>query len=112
MKKLLIIILIIILSVLTYITIAKSISIASFKVESISGIKLANNQLNIKMDKANNLADTVYPSKVSKLEESIKNLKIAKEKYEAKSMYTNTDSGLDEIHVDTYKIHYLWTKLR
>lgn len=111
MKKILLAILTTLLIVLTYIVLAKSISIAGFKIESISDIKNASENLNQDINKANNLVDETYPKEMTSLEEAIKNLKIAKQKYESKNIYNADKSELGAIHVDTYKIHFLWTRL-
>ena len=57
MKKVLIAIVVTILIILTYIVLARSISIGAFKVESIKDIKTASTQLNQDIDKANELVD-------------------------------------------------------
>lgn len=111
MKKILLAILIVILIVLTYIVLARSLSIAGFKIESISDIKNASDNLNGETNKANNLVDQVYPTEMSSLEEAIKNLKIAKQNYEAKNIYNANQAELGAVHIDTYKIHFLWTRL-
>lgn len=111
MKKILLAILTTLLIVLTYIVLARSISIANFKIESISDIKTASESLNQDANKANSLVDETYPKEMTSLEEAIKNLKIAKQKYESKNIYNADESELGAIHVDTYKIHFLWTRL-
>ena len=111
MKKILLAILTIILIVLTYIVLARSLSIAGFKIESISDIKSASDNLSADTNKANDLVDQVYPAEMSSLEEAIKNLKIAKQKYEAKNVYNTNEAELGAVHIDTYKIHFLWTRL-
>lgn len=111
MKKILLAILTALLIVLTYIVLAKSINIAGVRVESISDIEAASDSLEQDVNKANSLVDEIYPKEMTTLEEAIKNLKIAKQKYEAKNTYNTDESELGAVHVDTYKIHYLWTKL-
>lgn len=111
MKKILIAILITLLIILTYIVLARSISIAGFKIDSISNIKSASENLNQNVDKANSLVDETYPDEMTTLEDAIKNLKIAKQKYESKNIYNVDETELGALHVDTYKIHYLWTRL-
>lgn len=111
MKKILLAIITVLLIALTYIVLARSINIAGFKIESISDIKAANHSLEQDMEKANNLVDETYPKEMTTLDEAIKNLKIAKQKYESKNIYNTNESELNAIHVDTYKIHFLWTRL-
>lgn len=111
MKKILLAILTTLLIVLTYIVLAKSISIAGFKIEGISDIKTASQNLDQDTNKANSLVDETYPKEMTSLETAIKNLKIAKQKYESKNVYNADETELGAIHVDTYKIHFLWTRL-
>ena len=111
MKKILLAILTTLLIVLTYIVLARSITIAGFKIESISDIRTASENLNKDANKANSLVDETYPKEMISLEEAIKNLKIAKQKYESKNIYNANENELGAIHVDTYKIHFLWTRL-
>ncbi|MDO5555422.1 MAG: hypothetical protein Q4G09_01825 [Clostridia bacterium] len=111
MKKILIGVLIILLIILTYIVIAKSISIGNFKIESIKDIKLASDTLNQDVDKSNALVDQTYPTESASLEEAIKNLKIAKQKYESKNLDGTNLTSIGAVEVKTYKIHYLWTIL-
>ena len=111
MKKIILAILTILLIVLTYIILAKSISIAGFKVESISDIKTASTNLEKDTNRANSLVDETYPNEITSLEEAIKNLKIAKQKFESKSIYNANQTDIGTVHIDTYKIHFLWTKL-
>lgn len=111
MKKILLVILTILLIILTYIVLSRSISIAGFKIESISDIKNASENLNQDLNKANSLVDETYPKEMTSLEEDIKNLKIAKQKYESKNIYNTNENQLGTIEIDTYKIHFLWTRL-
>lgn len=111
MKKILLAILTTLLIVLTYIVLAKSISIAGFKIEGISDIKTASENLDQDANKANSLVDETYPKEMTSLEKAIKDLKIAKQKYESKNVYNADETELGAVHVDTYKIHFLWTRL-
>lgn len=111
MKKILIAILIILLLVLTYVILANGISIGNFKIKSIKNIKLASTNLNEDEKKANLLVDETYPTETQALEEAIKNLKIAKQKYESKNIYNTDATALTATQVNVYKIHYLWTRL-
>ena len=111
MKKILLAIITTLLIILTYIVLAKSLNIANFKIESISDIKTASQDLEQNVDKANSLVDETYPKEMATLEEAIKDLKIAKEKYESKNVNNAEESELNAVHIDTYKIHFLWTRL-
>lgn len=109
MKKILISILIILLLVLCYFTLAKGIGF--LKIKSINNIKDASNKLENDFNEANELSNKTYPSEVEGLEEAIKQLKLAKQQYENKNSYTSEENMLGTVQVKTYKIHYLWTIL-
>ena len=109
MKKILISILIIILSILLYMMLAKSISIGSFKIESIEDIKNANSDLDNNFNQALDLSNKTYPLEKSKLETSIKTLTVAKTKYEDVAKYMGEDIDLGATQIKTYKIEFLWT---
>ena len=111
MKKILLAILTTLLIILTYIVLAKSISIAGFKIEGISDIKTASQNLNQDTDKANSLVDETYPKEMTSLETAIKDLKIAKQKYESKNITVAEANALEAVEIKNYKIHYLWARL-
>lgn len=109
MRKILLAVLTTLLIILTYILLAKGITIGNFKIASIKDMKSANEDLNSNVNKANQLVDVSYPTETQSLEEAIRNLKIAKQKYETKNL--NSQNPIGTIEVKTYKIHYLWTRL-
>lgn len=111
MKKILITILILLLLLLTYMSLYKTVSIAGFKIESIADMENATKDLEKKQKEANELVDEEYPDEVETLEEAIKKLKIAKQKYDSKNVNNATGSALGTLEVNTYKIHYLWTRI-
>lgn len=111
MKKILITILILLLILLTYMSLYKTVSIAGFKIESIGDMQKATEELERKQKEANQLVDEEYPSEVESLEDAIKKLKIAKQKYDSKNVNNATGNALGTLEVNTYKIHYLWTRL-
>ena len=111
MKKILISILIILLLILGYFSVAKGVNIGPLKVQSISGIKEANGKLNSDFEEANILANKTYPEEVEGLENAIRQLKISKQQYENKKLYSNEENAMTSLEVKKYKIHYLWTIL-
>ena len=109
MKKILISILIILLIILAYFSIAKGVGFLGIK--SIKDIKTANNNLESNVNEANELSNKTYPTEIEGLEEAIKKLKISKQEYENKSAYNKEKDSLSAVEIKTYKIHYLWTIL-
>src|SRR5690625_1887547 len=99
MKKFLISILVILLLILTYFIILKNVTIATSKSKSINDIKNANNELNAQIDMAKQINNQEYPQSIEKLENSIRNLKVAKEKYETKLSYVSDNAELGVVEI-------------
>ena len=109
MKKILISVLIILLLILSYFALAKGIGF--LKIKSINDIKNASTKLENDFNEANKLSSKTYPSEVEALESAIKQLKISKQEYDNKNLYSTEENSLGTIEIKTYKIHYLWTIL-
>ena len=109
MKKILISVLIILLLILTYFSLAKGINFLNIK--SINNIKAASNKLENDYNEANDLSNKTYPAEVDGLEDAIKKLKISKQEFESKNLYNKEENSLGTVEIKTYKIHYLWTIL-
>ena len=82
MKKLLIIIVIILLAVLTILTMFRGIEVGGLTILGIQGMKEKNSELDNEITQATKLASTDYPNAISELEESEKELKEERQKYE------------------------------
>jgi len=108
-KKILISVLIILLLILNYFAFARGISF--LKIKSINDIKNASNNLGSSFNEANVLSNKTYPTEVENLERAIKQLKISKQEYENKNIYSPEGDSIGAIEIKTYKIHYLWTIL-
>lgn len=111
MKKILISILVVLLLILTYVILAKGINIGFIKIDSISTIKSESTKLDQDLNKANELSNKTYPAEVQGLEEAIRELKIRKQEYENKKLYSTENEALGTVEIKTYTIHYLWTIL-
>ena len=111
MKKILISILVVLLLILTYVILAKGINIGFIKIDSISTIKSESTKLDQDLNKANELSNKTYPTEVQGLEEAIRELKISKQEYENKKLYSAENEALGTVEIKTYTIHYLWTIL-
>ena len=110
MKKLLISVIIILLIVLTYMVAYKGITIGSLRLNSVKDIKNANGELEEEFSKSKELSAQTYPNAIDDLEKVEKELKIAKQQYEAKvGNNSEAASALNVIQVDRYNIEYLWT---
>lgn len=109
MKKILISVLIILLLILSYFSLAKGITF--LKIKSINNVKTASDKLENDFNEANELSNKTYPTEVEGLENAIKQLKIAKQEYENKSLYSTDENSIGTMEIKTYKIHYLWTIL-
>lgn len=111
MKKLLITILIVLLSVLTYLLIFKNVKAFNWSNKNIEHIKQMNAELDNEINTAKQIANQDYPEKLEQLDNSIRQMKISKEKYEAKINSMNKDAGLGIIEIKQYKIERLWITL-
>ncbi len=110
MKKLLISIIIILLLGLCYVVGTKGIKIGALKLESIKDIQTASENLEGKFDESKEISAKTYPTSIDDLDEVVKELKIAKQQYEAKiAGDPNASTSLGVIQVDKYNIEYLWT---
>ncbi len=109
MKKILLSVLILLLLILAYFAIDKGIKFLDIK--SVKDIKQANSNLENNFNESNTLSNKTYPEELDGLEEAIKKLKISKQNYENKNLYTTEGVIPGDIEIKTYKIHYLWTIL-
>lgn len=111
MKKFLISIVVILFMVLTYFVIFKNITIANWESKSISNIKTMDESLNHKIDTAKQMNNQDYPNEISKLDDAIEKLEIAKKKYQNKLEYVSGDVDLGTVSIKNYKIERLWIAL-
>lgn len=110
MKKLLISIIIILLLSLTYVVGTKGLKIGSIELKSIQDIKEASQNLDEEFNKTKELSSQTYPTAIEDLDKVVKDLKIAKQQYEAKTANdSNIESNLGVIQIEKYNIEYLWT---
>lgn len=112
MKKFLMSIITILLLILTYFVIFKNISISKWTSKNVKDVKELDSSLTEKIDTAKQLNNQEYPEKVSTLEKSIKQLKIAKERYETKLEYAPDGIDLSVVKTKEYKIERLWIALQ
>lgn len=110
MKKLLISIIIILMIGFCYAVGTKGIKAGALKLESIKDIQTASENLEEKFNKSKEISAQTYPNSIDDLDKVVKELKIAKQQYEAKTAGdSNATTSLGVIQVDKYNIEYLWT---
>ena len=111
MKKILLIIIIILLAVLSYYAFAKGITIGKLQVLSVNQLKEKNNELDAKIEQANRLIDTQYPSKISELKSAASKMEQAKKEYLDLTNVSTNDQILKATMEESYTIELLWTKI-
>lgn len=110
MKKILISVIIILLIGLGYTIGAKSLSIGTIKLESVSDIKNASNNLEQKFNTGKEISAQTYPSSIEDLDKVVRELKTVKQQYQAKTVNNpEAQSNLGVIQIEKYNIEYLWT---
>lgn len=110
MKKILISIIIILLIGLGYIIGVKSLSIGQLKLESVGDIKNASASLDQKFNTSKEISAKTYPKSIEDLDKVVRDLKTAKQQYQAKTLNNpDVQSNLGIIQVEKYNIEYLWT---
>jgi len=109
-KKILISIIIILLIGLGYTIGVKSLSIGQLKLESVGDIKNASANLDQKFNTSKEISAKTYPKSIEDLDKVVRDLKTAKQQYQAKTLNNpDVQSNLGIIQVEKYNIEYLWT---
>ena len=111
MKKILIALIILLLLILGYFMIFRSISIGKFKIDSINNIKNMSNILNGKLQQANQISDQTYPMKVNNLKDATKKLETAKNEYDTRIAYSKSNGETFSTYIREYKIETLMVDL-
>lgn len=111
MKKILLIILIILLTVGVYFAIGKGISIGNIHVLSMTQISDENTKLNTKIEEANQLIDLEYPKKMSNLKAASSEMIQAKEEYLKLTNISTDEQILKATRSESYSIEFLWATI-
>lgn len=111
MRKILIIVLIIILLVLGYFTMFKGLNIFGGELLSIFQIKDKSGQLDAQLQKISTLTSVEQPKAMSDLNDSAKQLMIAKEEYNDKILYSSSDDIKQAAQGIQYEMEHLWVKI-
>lgn len=107
-NKIILLILIISIVFIIYLT-SFGLNIGNIKIASISDIIAENDSVNQKIDKVKVLTNNNYPSQVSRLQDTIEEYKIQRQKYEEISEFDSNEENIYE--TEKYDIGYLWTTL-
>ena len=111
MRKLLITILLVLLIVLAYFTIAQGLSIGSLNVLSVGGIFELNDNLTTEIEETNRKIKSDLQSKESELKENIEVLLANKTSY-YNLANVSTESEITAASTqETYNIEYLWVRV-
>ncbi len=111
MKKILIIVMIILLSVIAYSTVANGYSVGDFLVLGIKDIQDKNNELNEKIQEANKKNTTTYQEKMNQLNVAAKDLIAKKKSYEELVSYSKDSDVAKAQQFQQYEVEVLWTKI-
>ncbi|MFR0822726.1 MAG: hypothetical protein ACLU84_04985 [Clostridia bacterium] len=111
MKKILLIILIILLTVGVYFAIGKGISIGNIHVLSMTQISDQNTKLNTKIEEANQLIDLEYPKKMSNLKAASSEMMQAKDEYLKLTNISTDEQILKATRSESYSIEFLWATI-
>lgn len=111
MKKFLISVLVCLLGLLAFWILMKNISLGNWESTNIVDIKILNSDLERLIDTAKQINNQEYPQSIENLETSIKNLELAKEKYEKKMKFISENVELGVVEIKEYKIERLWIAL-
>ena len=111
MKKILIIVMIILLSVISYSTVASGYNVGDFQVLGIKDIQDKNNELNEKIQEANKKNTTTYQDKLNQLNVAAKELITKKKSYEELVSYSKDSDVAKAQQFQQYEVEVLWTKI-
>ena len=111
MKKILLIVIIILLSVIAYSTVASGYNVGDFQVLGIKDIQDKNNELNEKIQEATKKNTTTYQDKMNQLNVAAKDLIAKKKSYEELVSYSKDSDVAKAQQFQQYEVEVLWTKI-
>lgn len=111
MRKILISILIALLLVAGYLVTFKGLNVLGLDVLSFEQIKEKNEGLDKKLQQVSTLTSVEQPRAIQELQDSAKQLTIAKEEYNDKVIYSSSENIVAAGQVRPYETEYLWTRL-
>lgn len=111
MRKILIMILIVILLIVGYFMIMDGMKVFGVEILSFMGMKQKNEQLDLKLQLATSLTSTEYPSAISDLNSSAKELVKEKSNYADLVNFSSSEEIAKASQFEKYEMEYLWTKI-
>ncbi len=111
MRKILIILLIVILVFVGYLMMFDGLDILGGKVLSVFAIKEESDKLDMELQRVSNLTSVDRPKAITELNDSMKQLTIAKEEYNDKILYSTQEEIEQATQGVQYEMEYLWTKI-
>lgn len=111
MRKILISILIVLLLVVSYLIAFKGLNIFGVDILSLKQIKDKNAELDVGLKEVSTLTSVDQPKAISDLNDSAKQLAIAKEEYNDKILYSSSDTISIATQLKTYKTEYLGIRI-
>lgn len=111
MRKILIITIMVLLLVIGYLITFQGLTVLGKDILSVSQIIDKNADLDTKLEKVSTLTSVNQPKAMSDLNESVKQLLIAKEEYNDKVLYSSSENIESASQTRPYETEYLWTRL-
>ncbi|MCI8444762.1 MAG: hypothetical protein HFJ37_06445 [Clostridia bacterium] len=111
MKKLLILILITLLSILSIFVVIQGIEIGPIEILGIKGIQTKNSELDTKIQQAGKLAQKDYQQIINTVDTNAKKLKEEKKNYEDMVTISQGDGEQAANQIEKYEIETLWVRL-
>lgn len=111
MKKIILIIMIILLSIIAYSTITKGYSIGNLEVLSVNKIKSINEQLESEIVATERLKSETFKQKMSDLNSASKQLLKEKASYQEQIAYSKEADIEKAMQTQKYDVEVLWTKI-
>lgn len=111
MKNILLTVISVLVTALIIVTMIKGLTIGKINILSIADIKTKSMELDKKIEDANTLKNVTYKKKVSDLDNSIKNLTTAKQKYLELASLSTDDQIKAANQEPVYSMEFLWDKV-
>lgn len=111
MRKILIAILIVLLLVVGYMVIFNGLNVFGIQILSVSGMQDKNSEIDTNLQNLSTLTSVDQPKAVSDLNNSAKQLTIAKEEYNDKVLYSSNENVELATITRPYETEYLQTRL-
>lgn len=110
-RKILITVVIILLSVLTYQVFANGIHISSLNIFGIKEIRTTNDEIDTKIEEATKLTDTDFPTAQKNLQNSLTKLTTTKEDYIQLTSVSTEAQIIQASELEEYEIEFLWARV-